>query len=138
MVDTVNEAQRTLLLTAACVVFAAYDYATSRERLVREITTLADVVGSNSTAALAFEDHHAASETLAAVAALPHVVGAQSPDLRVRNPVHAVGGADPEPLANVRLHAPTAFRSTDRAVTGSSLVGQKSGDRLRQSASEGS
>jgi signal transduction histidine kinase/DNA-binding response OmpR family regulator/HPt (histidine-containing phosphotransfer) domain-containing protein len=67
----------TLLLTAACVVFAVYDYATSRDKLVRDITTLADVVGSNSTAALAFEDHHAASETLAAVAAYPSVIGAQ-------------------------------------------------------------
>ena len=51
------------------------------------------------------------------IGAIAHVVGAQPPDLRVRNPVPAVGGTDPEPLANVRLHAPTAFRSTDRAVT---------------------
>jgi hypothetical protein len=51
------------------------------------------------------------------IGAIAHVVGAQQPDLRVRNPVPAVGGTDPEPLANVRLHAPTAFRSTDRAVT---------------------
>jgi hypothetical protein len=51
------------------------------------------------------------------IGAIAHVVGFDEPGLRVRNPVAAVGGADPEPLANVRLHAPTAFRSTDRAVT---------------------
>jgi hypothetical protein len=51
------------------------------------------------------------------IGAIAHIVGIGQPQLRVRNPVSAVGGADPEPLANVRLHAPTAFRSTDRAVT---------------------
>jgi hypothetical protein len=51
------------------------------------------------------------------IGAIAHVVGARYTGLRVRNPVRAVGGADPEPLAQVRLYAPTAFRITDRAVT---------------------
>lgn len=49
--------------------------------------------------------------------AIAHVVGAQGSGLRVRNPVRAIGGADPEALTKVRIHAPTAFRTTDRAVT---------------------
>jgi predicted phage baseplate assembly protein len=40
-------------------------------------------------------------------------------DLHVRNPLAARGGADPEPLAEVRLYAPGAFRrEIERAVIG--------------------
>jgi predicted phage baseplate assembly protein len=35
----------------------------------------------------------------------------------VRNPLPAVGGIDPEPLTDVRLYAPQAFRTQNRAVT---------------------
>jgi hypothetical protein len=36
---------------------------------------------------------------------------------RVRNPLAATGGIDPEPLERVRLDAPEAFRTQERAVT---------------------
>jgi hypothetical protein len=36
---------------------------------------------------------------------------------RVRNPLPAVGGADPEPIEQARLYAPEAFRRQERAVT---------------------
>ena len=49
--------------------------------------------------------------------AIAHVVGDDPRLLSVRNPMPAAGGADPEPLATVRLEAPSAFRITDRAVT---------------------
>lgn len=35
----------------------------------------------------------------------------------VTNPLPAVGGRDPEPLEQVRLHAPAAFRTQERAVS---------------------
>ena len=35
----------------------------------------------------------------------------------VRNPLPAAGGIDPEPLADVRLYAPVAFRTQNRTVT---------------------
>ena len=35
----------------------------------------------------------------------------------VRNPLAAVGGIDPQPLAEARLYAPQAFRRQERAVT---------------------
>lgn len=38
-------------------------------------------------------------------------------DLTVSNPLPAVGGAEPEPLAEVRINAPQAFREQERAVT---------------------
>lgn len=37
--------------------------------------------------------------------------------VRVRNPLAAVGGTDPEPAAQTRLDAPQAFRTQERAVT---------------------
>ena len=36
---------------------------------------------------------------------------------RVRNPLPAGGGSDPEPIGQVRLYAPQAFRTQERAVT---------------------
>ena len=63
-----------LLVTAAAML--VYDYTSQRAVLVRDTAMLAEVVGANSTAALAFADARVASETLAAVAANPHIVSA--------------------------------------------------------------
>ncbi len=46
----------TASLIAACAVLVAHDFDSSRQRLVRDTGMLADVVGANSTAALAFGD----------------------------------------------------------------------------------
>ena len=43
-----------VMLLAASAVFVAYDYVTLRSRLVRDVTMLADILGTNSTAALTF------------------------------------------------------------------------------------
>ena len=50
------------------------------------------------------------------IGAIAHLVGPISAAQQIGNPTRAVGGADPEPLATVRVNAPTAFRITDRAV----------------------
>ena len=39
------------------------------------------------------------------------------PGVKVRNPVPARGGADPEPMSQAKLYAPQAFRTQERAVT---------------------
>jgi signal transduction histidine kinase/CheY-like chemotaxis protein len=62
---------------AACSVFAIYDYVNSRSRLVRDVTTLADIVGTNCTAALTFVDAAAATGTLRATAVNEHILDAQ-------------------------------------------------------------
>ncbi len=62
-----------LLITAA---FVANDIITFRHALVRETSTLADVIGTNSTAALTFEDQKFAEKTLAALGTVPHVLSA--------------------------------------------------------------
>lgn len=49
--------------------------------------------------------------------ALYHVVTDLGGILAVSNPIPAQGGEDPEPLEAVRLYAPQAFRSQERAVT---------------------
>ncbi|CAN5908953.1 putative baseplate assembly protein [soil metagenome] len=49
--------------------------------------------------------------------AIAHVVTPDPAIRRVRNLLPARGGADPEPLEQVRLDAPQAFRTQERAVT---------------------
>ena len=39
------------------------------------------------------------------------------PGVKVRNPMPARGGADPEPTSQAKLYAPQAFRTQERAVT---------------------
>jgi signal transduction histidine kinase/ActR/RegA family two-component response regulator/HPt (histidine-containing phosphotransfer) domain-containing protein len=63
-------------LAAACTVFATYDYLTSRSRLVRDVTVLADIVGINSAAAVTFRDVVAARDTLRATAVNGHILDA--------------------------------------------------------------
>ncbi len=63
-------------MLAACGIFATYDYATSRTSLARDLTTLAQITGSNSTAAIAFDDAQSAREILASLSVQPHIVEA--------------------------------------------------------------
>jgi two-component system sensor histidine kinase/response regulator len=55
-------------LLLACFALVAYDSATARTGLTRDIGMLADVVGATSTAAVSFSDAKGATETLSAVA----------------------------------------------------------------------
>jgi two-component system sensor histidine kinase/response regulator len=64
-------------LLAACTVFATYDYVNSRSRLVRDVTMLAEIVGTNSTAALTFKDATAAADTLRATSVNEHILDAR-------------------------------------------------------------
>jgi len=98
-------------LAIAAVVLVAYDRASSRERLLRDTLSLAEVIGNNSTAALTFGDAKAATETLRVVAVHPHVISAAilSPDGRVFAHYERAGGAVP-PLpvdtTTTRTHLP--------------------------------
>lgn len=49
--------------------------------------------------------------------AIFHVVSSDSGIASLRNPIAAAGSTKPEPLAQVRLYAPQAFRVQERAVT---------------------
>jgi signal transduction histidine kinase/DNA-binding response OmpR family regulator len=61
------------LILASAVAFA-YDFSTSRDRLVREIGMLAEGIGRNSTAALTFSDAKAGEDILGAIAHNEHIV----------------------------------------------------------------
>jgi PAS domain S-box-containing protein len=63
-------------LAAAGLGFVAADSLLFRGYLRRDLTALSRMIGDNSTAALAFNDPETAAETLAALRARPHVVGA--------------------------------------------------------------
>src|ERR1051326_1333866 len=64
-------------LVLACVAFVAYDLLAFRQSVIERATTLAQVIGDNSTAALSFGDPQAAEETLAAIKAEPSIVAAE-------------------------------------------------------------
>lgn len=60
-----------LLLT--CAIFFAYDIYTFRQSMMRQLSTLGEIIAANSTAALAFDSKEDAEEVLAALHAEPHV-----------------------------------------------------------------
>jgi hypothetical protein len=64
-------------VVAACTVFATVFYFTSRSRAAQDITMLADIVGTNSTAALTFKDAGGAADTLRSTAANEHILNAR-------------------------------------------------------------
>jgi signal transduction histidine kinase len=63
-------------LAVASAAFVVYDRMTFRDALAADRTMLARILGANSTAALTFRDPASARDTLAAVAAQPHVIAA--------------------------------------------------------------
>lgn len=67
-----------LLTTVAALllarsVFFAYEYRTFRQALLRQLSTVGEVIAANSTAALAFDNPDDARETLAALKAEQHI-----------------------------------------------------------------
>src|SRR5437867_2413748 len=63
-------------LLVAFALMIASDYVSFRSGMVRDLRTLADVVGTNGSSALDFDDEGFASKTLAALAATPNITSA--------------------------------------------------------------
>ncbi len=87
-------------LLFAAVVLLVVDMSVERARVARDLTTITDIAGINSTGAIAFQDAKAATETLSALRVNPHVVSAtlRLLDGRVfaryeRDPVEGAGEA---------------------------------------------
>ena len=100
-------------ISVACIVFVAYDLITFRRGMSRDLTTLAEITGANSTAALTFGDAQSARETLASLSANPHVVEAAilARDWRVFAAyVRSGSRLDSVPLANSLNGAATVSR----------------------------
>ena len=64
-------------VAVACVVFATYDGFMFRRAMVNKLSLQAQIIGANSAAAILFNDEHAASEILGALAADARIVSAQ-------------------------------------------------------------
>ncbi|MES2732376.1 MAG: ATP-binding protein [Bacteroidota bacterium] len=64
------------VLILTCVAFFAYEFHTFRQSTVRQLSTLGEIIGANSTAALAFESPEDANEILAALMAEQHILAA--------------------------------------------------------------
>jgi signal transduction histidine kinase/ActR/RegA family two-component response regulator len=63
-----------LLLT--CATFLTYEFATFKQTSLRQLSTLGEIIATNSTAALAFDNQADATEILGALKAEHHVVAA--------------------------------------------------------------
>jgi len=64
-------------LSLACLAFEFYERASFRAATVSELTALADTLGANTAAALAFNDRKSAQDMLGALRAEEHVAGAR-------------------------------------------------------------
>ena len=67
----------TAVLMVACASLAIYEVFDFRRAIARDTTVLADILGRNTRAALAFQDETTASELLRALQSEPHVVAAR-------------------------------------------------------------
>ena len=63
-------------ILVACCLFLIYDRVSSMNALEEELATLAEMMGTNTTAALEFNDAASAAETLSSLSAQEHVVNA--------------------------------------------------------------
>ncbi len=61
-------------LVLACAAFIGYDLITFRQTIVRNLSTQAQIIGSNSASALLFNDPQAAETTLSALKAAPNIL----------------------------------------------------------------
>jgi len=64
-------------LLLACAAFIAFDMITFRQSMFRNLSTQAQIIGSNSVSALLFNDPQSAENTLLALKAAPNILSAQ-------------------------------------------------------------
>ncbi len=65
------------VLAVACALLVAYERHDFRRAIVRDTTVLAEILGKNTRAALAFQDEAAAREILHALQSEDHIIGAR-------------------------------------------------------------
>lgn len=71
-----NLAVSAAALLIACSAFVLYDQLTFRDRIVRSLTSQADIIGTNSVSAITFNDPDAANNTLSALKHSPTILAA--------------------------------------------------------------
>ena len=65
-----------IVLIMTCAAFFVYEYITTREMMRRQISTLSQIIATNCTAALAFDNHQDAIEILQALKAESNISAA--------------------------------------------------------------
>jgi uncharacterized membrane protein affecting hemolysin expression len=88
-----------LLMTVGALTW--YDRATFRDEVLRDLDTLAGILGENASSSVAFNDHQQAEATLAALRAQPQITGAAIYDSKgalFATYVRAKDGERPGPL----------------------------------------
>jgi PAS domain S-box-containing protein len=117
-----------LVLLPTCAAFLGYELLTFRAAAVRELSTLGQIVATNSTAALAFRNLDDAREVLAALKAEPRILAATLYDADGR-----VFSVYPESLAAAafpRAPEPDGFRFEPARLIGFAPVVQGDNRRL--------
>jgi two-component system, sensor histidine kinase and response regulator len=114
---------RIVLVTCAavilpvCIILLAYDAVASLNALDNQLSVLAEVIGSNTTAALEFEDAKAAADALSSLRAQTHIVEAciYTREGKVFAQ-YAPAGANPN------FVPPAAEADTERLILGSNVI----------------
>jgi signal transduction histidine kinase len=65
-----------IMLLVTCSSFFACEFYTFRQTTIQKLSTLGEIISTNSTAALAFQDQESAQEILSALKAEPHIIAA--------------------------------------------------------------
>ncbi len=104
----------TVALLIVCAAFMVYDYGTFREQQVDRLETMADMLGSASTAALSFNDRDSARETLAMLTTQKALTRAQivNPKGETFASYERAGGAGTPGLAHDPAHDPAVASIT--------------------------
>ena len=107
-------------LSLACMAFEIYERASYRDAMTSELLALADTLGANSTASLAFNDHQSALDILGALRAERHIVAGCLYDKHGKlfaEYQRAAGGPDcrtsalPEEGARFQMESATLYRN---------------------------
>jgi PAS domain S-box-containing protein len=115
-----------LLLT--CLSFITYEFVSFRRNMVSNIATLSNVVATNSTAALAFDNQSDAREILTALKADPHIVAAALYDSQGR--LFAIYPADLSPTSLPAAPASDGYHFQDAHLVGFAPVREGDNKRL--------
>jgi len=98
-------------LLLACAAFIAYDMVTFRETMVRNLSTQAQIIGSNTASALLFNDPPSAENTLSALKAAHNILsaGIYTPDGRLfasysRDAAGQISGLPSIPSGQTEIH----------------------------------
>ena len=106
----------TVSLLLACALLIGYDLVMYRRAMVRNVSTLADMVADTSTAALTFHDAQAAKDVLRSLRTQPDIIAACTPRKEMSSPSTSATGRSRLLFRRARAR-PEASLKTDACST---------------------